>query len=61
MTFTVDIKKEYALSVLEGLEKIGAIDLRQLDQKTTRKNKSYEAVKINFNGFHFNRDEANER
>ena len=45
MTFTVDIKKEYALSVLEGLEKIGAIDLRQLDQKTTRKNKSYEAVK----------------
>ena len=62
MTFTVDIKKDYALSVLEGLEKIGAIDLKQLDQKLTRqRNKSYEAVQINLNGFRFNRDEANER
>ena len=62
MTVTVDIKKDFALSVLEGLEKIGAINITGGNQKNdVKKNKSYEAVRINLKGFRFNREEANER
>jgi len=62
MTITVDIKKDYVLSILEGLEKIGALNIKQADQQTSRKkNKTYEAVRINLSGYHFNREEANDR
>lgn len=63
MILTVDIKKDYALSVLEGLEKIGAIDITETKPQSSleRKNKTYKAVQINLKGFRFNREEANER
>ena len=62
MTVTVDIKKDYALSVLEDLEKIGAIDIKKSKKESvTGSNKQYKAVRINLNGYKFDRNEANER
>lgn len=62
MTLIVDIKQDFALSVLEGLEKIGAIDMKEIDVKgNAKKDKIYEAIRINLEGFRFNREEANER
>jgi len=62
MTLIVDIKRDFALSVLEGLEKIGAIDMKETDVRgTVKKDKTYEAIRINLEGFRFNREEANER
>ncbi|WP_439582302.1 hypothetical protein [Dyadobacter bucti] len=62
MTLIVDIKQDFALSVLEGLEKIGAIDMKETDVTgNAKKDKIYEAIRINLEGFRFNREEANER
>ena len=62
MIVMVDIKEDYALTVLKGLEKIGAIDIKESNQTgNDRKNKVYEAVQIDLKGYHFNREEANER
>lgn len=62
MTLIVDIKQDFALSVLEGLEKIGAIDMKETELRSTKKkDKTYNAVRINLKGFRFNREEANER
>ena len=62
MIVMVDIKEDYALTVLKGLEKIGAIDIKESNQNVNdRKNKAYEAVQIDLKGYHFNREEANER
>lgn len=62
MTVTVDIKKDYALSVLEDLEKIGAIDIMKSKKESAMgSNKQYKAVRINLNGYKFDRNEANER
>ncbi|HEV7378566.1 MAG TPA: hypothetical protein VGN64_02155 [Dyadobacter sp.] len=62
MTVTVDIKKDYALSILEDLEKMGAIDI-MTSEKDTGKGivKQYKAISINLKGYKFDRNEANER
>lgn len=62
MTLTVDIKKNYALSVLEGLEKIGAINITEsVDASVAKRKKTYDAIKISLRGYRFNREDANER
>ncbi|MBC7923481.1 MAG: hypothetical protein H7Z75_20575 [Ferruginibacter sp.] len=61
MIFTVELKKDYALRILEDLQLMDAITLKLVDQTQPEKKKTFRAVRINTKGFTFNREEANAR
>lgn len=61
MVFTVELKKDYALRILEDLQGMDAIRLTPVTQQKTGKRRTFNAVSISTKGFTFNRDEANER
>ncbi|MGB3619493.1 MAG: hypothetical protein WBA12_15350 [Catalinimonas sp.] len=61
MKFTVELKKEYALRVLEDLQMLDAIALTPLDTPEPQREKTFEAVRVNTKGFRFNREDAHGR
>jgi hypothetical protein len=60
MTIKIELLQNYALAVLDGLAKIGAIRIVEDKQKTPPQ-KEYKAAQFKLNGYRFNREEANER
>ena len=66
MTYTVEILDDHALNLLRELEQMKVIRLSAQHQKeqqstaTTRK-KEFKAIRLDTQGFKFNREEANER
>lgn len=61
MTFTVELKKDYALRILEDLQLLDAITLRQEPTARPAKERTFKALSVSTKGFRFNREEANER
>ena len=61
MTLTVELKKEYALRILEDLQLLDAITFKPADQAQQERPKTFQAVRINTRGFSFNWEEANAR
>lgn len=61
MTFTVELKKDYALRILEDLQELDAIRFRPSPQHEVGKPRTFQAISISTKGFSFDRDEANER
>jgi hypothetical protein len=59
-TLTIEIKKDYALRILEDLQTLEAISFLK-PKKHSSKKRSFEAISIATKGFKFNREEANER
>ncbi|MCU0325493.1 MAG: hypothetical protein MUF45_09620 [Spirosomaceae bacterium] len=60
MTLKIELKQDFALSVLQGLAKIGAIRIVEEKHKSVEK-KQYKAASFSLNSYRFNREEANER
>lgn len=64
MTYLVEIKKDYALPLLEVLQQQEAIELKQSpEQPSTEppRRRLFDAISVSTKGFKFNREEANER
>ncbi len=68
MTYTVELKNEHALRLLEELEQLGVLTIQEKgDQGTpasavrTPIQRTFDAIQLDTRGFKFNRDEANER
>ncbi|UYZ64997.1 hypothetical protein [Hymenobacter weizhouensis] len=67
MTYTVELKNEHALRLLEELEQLGVLTIQTHDSQSTEADsralgtKKFTAVQLDTRGFKFNRDEANER
>jgi hypothetical protein len=64
MTYLLEIKKEYALPLLEVLQQQEAIELKpsaELQTPVTGKKRMFDAISVSTKGFRFNREEANER
>jgi hypothetical protein len=59
-TLTIEIKKDYALRILEDLQTMDAISFLKPKNRASKK-RSFEAISISTRGFKFNREEANER
>ena len=65
MTYLLEIKKDYALPLLEVLQQQQAIELHEATT-TAETNKSkrkidFSLLQLDTRGFKFNREEANER
>lgn len=64
MTYLLEIKKDYALPLLEVLLQQQAIELKPAEAETAPKpvrTRTYDALRLDTRGFKFNREEANER
>lgn len=68
MTYTVELKNEHALRLLEELEQLGVLTIQaqgsqSIDSTGPRPpaERTFTAVQLDTRGFKFNRDEANER
>ena len=66
MTYLLEIKKEYALPLLEVLQQQEAILLRENPATAAEASKAerkinFDLLKLDTRGFKFNREEANER
>ncbi len=64
MTYTLEIKKDYALPLLKVLEQQEAIELKPADNAVMRepgRQRRFDAISVSTKGFKFNREEANER
>ena len=64
MTYTLEIKKDYALPLLEVLQQQEAIAFAPADNAVTREHgrkRRFDAISVSTKGFKFNREEANER
>lgn len=65
MTYTLEIKKEYALPLLKVLEEQQAIELKPAEEaaapEPALRRPTFDAIRVSTKGFKFNRDEANER
>lgn len=57
-TITIEIKKGFAMQVLENLEKLDAISFLS---NRGKKRREFKAISISTKGYKFNREEANER
>lgn len=67
MTYLLEIKKDYALPLLEVLQQQDAIELKPSEEpvapaepRPVRK-RTFDAISVSTRGFKFNREEANER
>lgn len=64
MTYLLEIKKEYALPLLEVLQQQEAIELKLSDGTqplAVHSKRRFDAISVSTKGFKFNREEANER
>lgn len=65
MTYTVELKNEHALRLLEELEQLGVLTIQgkqiAAEASTSPGIKTFNAVQLDTRGYKFNRDEANER
>ena len=66
MTYLLELKKEYALPILEVLQQQEAITLQPADenaekQALPKKSLDFSALQLDTRGYKFNREEANER
>ena len=65
MTYILEIKKEYALPLLEVLQQQEAIELKPSPDAATGSRqpqiRTFNALSLDTRGFKFNRAEANER
>jgi hypothetical protein len=63
MTYTVELKNEHALRLLEELEQLGVLTIqdKQPPSPDNTKQPTFTAMSYSTKGFKFNRDEANER
>lgn len=66
MTYLLEIKKDYALPLLEVLQQQEAIELKISDKEPLAETQSgrkrtFTALRLDTRGFKFNREEANER
>lgn len=66
MTYLLEIKKEYALPLLEVLRQQEAIELHEnleqlSNQHPVQTGINFDLLKLDTSGFKFNREEANER
>ena len=63
MTYLLELKKEYALPILEVLQQQDAITLQLADENAEKQHRkiNFDLLKLDTRGYKFNRDEANER
>lgn len=66
MTYLLEIKKDYALPLLEVLQQQEAIELKLSDEALPIKPQparklTFDALRLDTRGFKFDREEANER
>ena len=64
MTYTLEIKKDYALALLEVLQEQEAIELKpseEISSQQPARLRTFDALRLDTRGFKFNREEANER
>lgn len=65
MTYLLEIKKDYALPLLEVLQQQDAIELRETpalsDAREAARKIDFSLLQLDTRGFTFNREEANER
>lgn len=62
MTYTVELKNEHALRLLEELEQLGVLTIQDKKQEQpATEPPRFTAMSYSTKGFKFNRDEANER
>lgn len=67
MTYTLEIKKDYTLSLLKALEEQQAIEMKLTEEAAVAapnpvvRRPTFDAIRVSTKGFKFNRDEASER
>ena len=63
MTYLLEIKKDYALPLLEVLQQQQAIELHEATAETNKSKRKidFSLLQLDTRGFKFNREEANER
>jgi hypothetical protein len=65
MTYTVELKNEHALRLLEELEQLGVLTIQDKKQEQPASHspteRTFNAIQLDTRGFKFNRNEANER